>query len=153
VQPFRVIPGISSPLVILPIESDWCNETCEPQSTILHTNQSRTWQDAGQFSIPPDISDDDETLGVQNGIWGIDRVYLGPSVRDIATSLQYVVGVTLQKFYIGAFGLSVGHVGPFGSTKPGFLQGLRDANVIPSLAFSYTAGSVRSKTPPPKRTV
>jgi hypothetical protein len=146
VLPFRVVPGISSPLVILPIQSDWCNETCEAQTTILHRNQSTTWEDAGLFSIPPSISDNDEISGVQSGIWGVDRVYLGPSARDIATSLQYVVGVTLKKFYIGTFGLSVGQVGPFGNTKPGFLQGLRDASVIPSLSFSYTAGSVNSKT-------
>lgn len=84
---------------------------------------------------------EDDTLTLA-GVWGKDAVYLGNSAREIPSDI-YVILVSLPSFVTGIFGLSAGELGTSDSILPSLLTSLRqEARAIPSLAFSYTAGSV-----------
>jgi hypothetical protein len=138
------------------MHSDWCNETCETQTTILRSEQSSTWKDAGIYRVPEVgsyINNYDDTLdgseGVTGGVWGVDSVYLGPFAKDIGVSEQYVVGVTSKRFYVGTFGLTVGSLRLLGGESSTSLDQLySSAKAIPSRSFGYTAGSAKSTIQP-----
>jgi hypothetical protein len=133
------------------MQSEWCNETCETQTTILRSGQSTSWLDAGIYSIPgvneyisdyDDISDESEVT--TRGIWGVDSVYLEPFARDVGFSRQYVVGVTRKIFYVGTFGLAIGSISPPGGSLSTYMSALYAAKAIPNQSFGYTAGSEKS---------
>jgi hypothetical protein len=135
------------------MHSDWCNETCEAQTTTLRSEQSSTWKNAGIGVIPQAgdyINDYDDTLFEGEdltGIWGVDSVYLGPFAKDIGVSEQYVIGVTRKRFYVGTFGLTVGSLGLSGELRSTYMEQLySSAKAIPSRSFGYTAGSAQSTT-------
>jgi hypothetical protein len=150
VQLFRCVPGVSQPVVFLPIDSQNCNSTssgnCGGRAT-FHPNISKTWKLAGlfddigrsmQFLLPPGAN--------TTAIWGLDTVLFGNNlIRDIGSARQYVAQVASAAFFIGVFGLALGTVSTGGSQSPNLLPALRNAMVVPSSSFSYTAGSTRSK--------
>ena len=83
------------------------------------------------------------------GIWGQDTVYLGGSLRDVASNLSLVLTTvelnTTPTFgSTSIFGLSAGQIGIGSTTAPSLLESLyRVAATTPSRSFSYTAGSYK----------
>ncbi|KAF2625766.1 acid protease [Macroventuria anomochaeta] len=144
-QAFQGIPGLNSPAFILPVETELCKLNSCPGRTTFDRNSSSTWQDTGIYSLPlPDFIS--KTMAIGNAtlgaLWGKDAVYLGNSARDVPSDI-FVILTSLPSFTTGIFGLSAGEVGVSGFTVPSLLTSLRqEAKAIPSLSFSYTAGSV-----------
>ncbi|KAF1922203.1 acid protease [Didymella exigua CBS 183.55] len=148
IQPFRCLPGISFPFIVLPVQSDWCNETCEAQTTIFRPEGSSTWRIAGLWSVNgyDDITGYDDGSSTSNdssAIFGVDSVSLGHRTKDILISQYYVLGSRSKRFYVGTFGLAVGSSWLSKEIdKPKVLDSLYDAaHSIPSRSFGYTAGS------------
>jgi hypothetical protein len=112
---------------------------------IFDDTKSRTWKNAGIFTIP----ELDQYISGYNGegssvnqtVWGVDDVFLGRTAKDRNITSTYVTLTTGKRFQIGTFGLAVGITGPTGSLKPNFINSLWSTKVIPSRSFGYTAGS------------
>lgn len=154
-QNFKVLISTSSPITLLPEQTEWCNEDCAKSRGILAYDgkqslglqKSQSWKDAGLYNIPlpywwtKDLTvDSNETL---TATWGSENLGMGESsTQSPILAEQYVVKHTTKEFFLGTLGLAVGEAGPQGGTKPNFLNNFyQSGNMIPSASFGYTAGA------------
>jgi hypothetical protein len=84
-----------------------------------------------------------------NLTWGTDRVDFGNIViQGSGFAEQYVLEITSLDFFVCIFGLSFNIVKPQnGAESPTLLSAAAASNAIPSVSFSYTAGSAQSMYP------
>ncbi|KAF2126554.1 acid protease [Dothidotthia symphoricarpi CBS 119687] len=146
-QNFKVLISTSSPLTLVPQQTDWCNNDCaKDRGILLYNNQqplgaedSQYWQKAGTYVIPDTDSWSNDSLA---GNWGLDNVGLGLSSKEsLILAERYVVKYIFEDFFLGSFGLTVGEVGPNGGSKPTFLSEFANSNQIASSSYGYTAGA------------
>jgi hypothetical protein len=159
-QNFNVLISTSSSSILIPGETDWCdNDECARSRGIgiyngkqsLGLQNTPPWKDAGIYKILlPDWWIDTLSIDGNNetgGIWGVDSVGLGTSSSDSPIlNDQYVVKYLLKNFYLGSFGLAAGNSGPNGGDKPNFLENFYgSAHLIASRSYGYTAGAYYRK--------
>jgi hypothetical protein len=113
---------------------------------LFNISQSTTWKDQGDgsfFGLGLETN-----LGYSgNGDFGLETVGLGlqdlPSVGGPNLTSQVVAGISTTDFFMGVFGLGVQptNLSTFGDPLPSFITSLKSNSLIPSLAWSYTAGA------------
>lgn len=153
-QNFRVLISTSSPVVLVPGRTEWCDDDdCAKKRGLelydgkqpLGLQDSAQWQDSDIYNVPqPDWWSDSYRIDQSdlNGVWGVDNVGLGASSpKSLILAEQYVVRSLVKDFFMGSFGLAVGAVGPPGGDKPNFLDNFEAANEIASRSYGYTAGA------------
>ena len=88
-------------------------------------------------------------LGIAStGQYGLDTVGLGVEAATGLTSSQSVVaGVSTKPFYLGQVGLKASNTTTVNGTAS-FLTQLKNAKVIPSLSYGYTAGAIYRELSP-----
>lgn len=65
-------------------------------------------------------------------------------VANVSVDHQVIASIDTNTYYLGNLGLSSQNItfnADSGNTAPSFLGSLRNENLIPSLAFGYTAGA------------
>ena len=150
-QPFRCVPGIGYPVVILPDQTNACpggngnaSGACR-QRTIFVSSSSSSWKSVGLYGLPESVTFEPIFQNLTGATWGLDNVYLGHNtIRDLRLSQQYVALTNSTELFVGVFGLSAGMISPDGAPRATLLSALYGARVIPSTSFSYTAGSAKS---------
>jgi hypothetical protein len=159
-QNFKVLISTSSPITMVPVQTEWCNtEECaerrgviDGQSLGLVTTQSDMYSTPGQWDLPiTDLFWWSRTLlspssnGSLNGWWGLTNVGLGEaSPQSITMPDQYVAVNFFKDFFLGSLGLSIGPISPQGgATKLPFLNRLASAEDSPiaSSSYGFTAGA------------
>jgi hypothetical protein len=119
---------------------------CRDRAT-FHQGNSKSWVDAGSYSATfPDL---ESLLGNDtNAAVGIDNVVLGDiALHGVSVPRQYILGLAAQPLFVGVFGLAMGPTQSSSQAK-GFdnlLSVMVAQRAIPSISFSYTAGSVKSR--------
>lgn len=150
-QNFKILISTSSPLVLVPQQTEWCDEQCaKNRGILLYDNQqplgavdSQYWQKAGTYVLPDTNRWSNESLA---GTWGLDNVGLGLSSKEsLILAQRYVVKYTFEDLFLGSFGLTVGEVGPSGGSKTTFLSEFVKSNQIASSSYGYTAGAYYSE--------
>jgi hypothetical protein len=136
---------------MLPVKSPECNNaTIAPcrDRTIFRPEDSASWNYTGIFSTPEQWSlpSSAVTSNEVNLTWGTDRVDFGNIViQNLGFAEQFVLEITSLDFVVGIFGLSLNQVVPYNAAYPATLLSAAAASeAIPSLSFSYTAGSAQS---------
>lgn len=158
-QTFLTLPAIASNVNWIPLPEGCFNlsqivpgcgasrgvETSSgPESSGFNTNASSTWNQLGLFSLPVDQSLFEQD---QNGLYGLESVRIGnsqsPRVPD-----QIVAGVSSADLWVGTFGLNAqpAQFIELGQNASSLLSSLKNAEVIPSLSFGYTAGASYSES-------
>ncbi|CAO2655271.1 Nn.00g103350.m01.CDS01 [Neocucurbitaria sp. VM-36] len=154
-QNFKVLISTSSPLTLVPQQTEWCDEDCAKNRGMLLFNgeqplgleQSQYWKTAGLYDIPLPYwwtndmaTNSTDTLG---GVWGSENLGMGESSpQSPILQEQYVVKYTFEEFFLGSLGLAVGEVGPPGGSKPNFVNNFyKPGNQIASTSYGYTAGA------------
>jgi hypothetical protein len=157
-QNFRVLISTSSPVVLVPGRTEWCdNDECAKKRGLelyngqqpLGLQESAQWKADNLYNVPmPYWWSNAYRIDQSNttGVWGTDNVGLGPSSpkSDILAE-QYVVKALVKDFFMGSFGLAAGSVGPSGGDRPNFLENFYAANQIASRSYGYTAGAYYRK--------
>ncbi|KAF2177240.1 acid protease [Zopfia rhizophila CBS 207.26] len=116
------------------------------QSPGFQLNMSSTWSTIGQYSL-----DLEAKLNYSGqGIYGYDRVALGPASESSSLSLDKLVvaGVAELSYWMGHIPLGIQSSSFSSLSQPAdsFLVQMRNQSKIPSLSYSYTAGAkYRSK--------
>ncbi|OCK84717.1 acid protease [Lepidopterella palustris CBS 459.81] len=107
----------------------------------FQSNISSTWSTIGVYSL--DLEQKLNYTG--NGLYGFDRVALGPASDNSALSLdhQIVAGVAEPDYYMGHIGLGVQPSSFSSLSQPSqsFLIQMWNQTKIPSLSYAYTAGA------------
>lgn len=154
-QNFKVLISTSSPIAMVPAQSDWCNQTCSKSRGILPYNNQQPrgldqtnslWKLEGTNDLPIAdwlkpivLADTNQTLG---GTWGLTTVGLGEaSAQSITLPNQYVAAQTSEEFFLGTLGLSVGEISPSGAASPTFFSSLAATDQIASSSYGFTAGA------------
>jgi hypothetical protein len=165
-QNFRVLISTSSPVTLIPQQTDWCSEPnpeeCAASRGIMpygdgpslgfDETRSSQWQTAGLFEIPmPEWYSDGiqaDTSSKPAAVLGVDTLGLGESSpQSSMLTDQYIVGYTVANFFMGSLGLAVGSTGPPGALKPNFMENFYgSAHKIASRSFGYTAGAYYRKS-------
>lgn len=109
----------------------------------FQVNQSSSWTAVGDRQLMTE-----SYLGVtSNGNYGMDTVGLGIDTATGLTSDHNVVaGVLTEPFYLGQVGLKPSNA-TVRNGNASFMARLKDANLIPSLSYGYTAGAIYRKLP------
>ena len=154
-QQVRVLPSTSGDHDALwVVLTEGCTpqdpSTCSQTRTVFNPNKSSTWHEIGLFQLGlleesylgynqsldnAEFANETFTLGADNGL---------PTINN-----SVVQGFATKDFYMGALGLApraINYTG-FSNPQPSVLQALRDQSSIPSLSWSYTAGT-QSTNPP-----
>jgi hypothetical protein len=150
-QNFKVLISTSSPIVIVPAQTEWCNETCSGSRGIMQLpngqqpkglDQGTTlWNGAGIYDLPKTYY----TNGTLGGTWGLTNIGLGSASRNSYTLTEQYVA-TSQDFFLGSLGLSVGEISPTGADQKTFLSRFATyTDQIASNSYGYTAGAVYRK--------
>jgi hypothetical protein len=132
---------------MLPVNSKTCNvegnDACRNRTSFEH-EKSRSWRAVGFRDIPNNVMTDVVLPGIMEidkATWGLDRVSLvHDDSQDLVSAQQYLLEVQSAGFFVGIFGLAVGHVGSNGTTQSTLLSASAKGT-IPSYSYSYTAGS------------
>ena len=155
-QNFKVLISTSSPLTLLPMQSDWCDLQCAGKRGVLPYNDkpvrgledSENWKEVGMFSIPLPNWYSDNFLGSNRstslaGVWGETNIGLGlSSEKSLFSAKRYAAKYIFNDFFMGSFGLAVGRVGGGeNTTKANFLTQFDDDHNIASSSYGYTAGA------------
>lgn len=106
-------------------------------------NQSRTWDEFGQYGLDTYL---ESRIGVEGaGLFGFDDISLGWTGDGLPTvNNQSVAGVISSDFKVGSLALNARPVNftDHNNPIPSLLQSLRNISTpIPSLSWSYTAGA------------
>jgi hypothetical protein len=148
VQQFRGIPGTSSPMVMLPTNSETCNKNssnaCANRTTF--NTQKPSYSRVGLYDLPLSVTLDPIFPDAKSAEWGSDEVFMGfnPDL-DLGVARQYIAQVPSVNLFLGIFGLSVGSVGFSAEIRPTLLSALLAAGSAPSNSFGYTAGCAKSE--------
>jgi hypothetical protein len=154
VQPFRCLPGLDLPVAIVPTDLGWpssrgCNSimsasACRERTT-FHNNTSTTYNSSG-IENPKNYLELNgfSLLNRRQWVVGRDTIRFGHNaIQDQGFPSQYVYGVDSLDYFLGMFGLAVGLVStPI--TGSNLFTAMAGQFAIPSLSFSYTAGSAAS---------
>lgn len=107
------------------------------------TNQSDTWSLTGLYALALE-----QELGIfANGQYGTDVVGLnggnGSSTNGVSLGDSIVAGIAAKDYLLGGLGLGVQPTSfsSSASEEPSFMTSLRNAKLIPSLSYGYTAGA------------
>ena len=107
------------------------------------TSASSTWQDKVVRTL-----DAESNLGYihnsDNGDYGFDTLAFGSSIAGgVSLKNQVVAGIATKDFYLGNLGLSSQAINFTDSNdpQPAPISVLKAQNLIPSLAYGYTAGA------------
>lgn len=158
-QTFRAFPGFSLSIVLLLLAADFCSRShlSDPACIARNAyqpNASQSWVSAGKIdpllsSSLITLTKDNRTAQVQ--LYGTDNVGLGPSSAGSPILVnQTVAGVVSKSFFMALFGLSNTGVDLGKGKTVTFLTEFRSIDMIPSISFSYTAGSYRRGRAPPR---
>ncbi|CAO2651274.1 Nn.00g095710.m01.CDS01 [Neocucurbitaria sp. VM-36] len=154
-QDFRVLPSTKSGVTYV-IAPEGCIAGVDPsdcanlrgaeifqssQNIGYQVNVSTSWSAIGQYDV-----DLEEALNyTSQGLFGFDKVSLGPAADSSSLSLdhQVVAGIADPDYFMGVL--------PLGQTESSFsslsesldslLYQLRNGTKIPSLSYAYTAGA------------
>lgn len=111
------------------------------QSPGFQVNVSSTWSTIGQY----DVSLESKLNYSAQGIFGYDKVTLGPAADKSSLSLdhQVVAGIAELNYYMGHIPLGVpdSSFSSLSQSIDSFMYQLRNGSKIPSLSFGYTAGA------------
>jgi hypothetical protein len=157
-QNFNVLISTSSPITLVPAQTDWCyTADCAKRRGILGLNSlgfvdtpSNEYSKSGLYRLPFEKLywwSRDLLLpggnGTLDGQWGLTNVGLGgASAQSITIVKQYVAMYYFKDFFLGSLGLSVGSISPTGADRPTFFSGLTAANdTFPSISYGFTAGA------------
>jgi len=147
---FKVLVSTSSPITMVPGQSEWCDEDCAKKRGIQVFNgeqprgynkeDSSTWTDADVYTVPKPHW---WNRGELNGSLGTDNVGMGETSKEsIILAKQLVMTYTFKDYYLGFFGLAAGTVSTGSSETPPFLYNLaQGAYEIPSVSYGHTAGA------------
>lgn len=154
-QNFEVFPATEIPESWVVLDSACFNTSSnctELRGGTFNTSNSPTWAPKNaiyqlgaerNLGISTDLGKDADV-----GLFGFDTLGLQvPGGNNISLSQQVVVGINTTHFYRGNLGLAARAI-VFGdtTTSPGFLESLKDSNLIPSLSYGYTAGASYRKS-------
>ena len=125
--------------MVLPIGCPTGDTDCVGErGGIFNPNTSSTWQSHGNYELYIE-----RNLNITGaGEFGNDTVSLGDSGGPTLDD-QIVGGIAAADYFIGIFGINPKPTN-FTSLDDGqasYLTTLKNQNLIPSLAFSYTAGN------------
>ncbi|CBX93113.1 hypothetical protein IAQ61_008835 [Plenodomus lingam] len=154
-QDFRVLPStkggvtyLVAPEGCLPgIDPEGCPEARgaeifnSAQNIGFQANVSTTWSAIGQYEI-----DLEQSLNyTSRGLFGFDRVQLGPAAAGSALALdsQVVAGIADPDYYMGILplGTADSSFSSLGRSVDSLMNQLRNTSKIPSLSYAYTAGA------------
>ncbi|KAF2198751.1 acid protease [Delitschia confertaspora ATCC 74209] len=117
------------------------NQFQSANSPGFQLNRSSTWSTIGQFSL--DLEKKLNYTG--QGIYGYDKVALGPASDSSSLSLdhQVVAGVAEMDYYMGyiPLGIQASSFSSLSQPIDSLLMQLWNQSKIPSLSYSYTAGA------------
>lgn len=90
---------------------------------------SNSWSTFGVYEIPLPSYVQSAGNSSRGGVYGKDTVYLGGSLRDVASNISLVVSIVEADYTPGfggtsIFGLSVGQMGVGGETVPSLMTSL-----------------------------
>lgn len=105
-------------------------------------NESSTWSDNDLYEL--DLYEESRIGYRGNAMYGYDSVKLGwPGDASPTLDHQVIAGFATKDVYLGQIGLDPRPVNFTTANDPqtSILQSLRDARLIPSRSWSYTAGS------------
>ena len=148
-QKVQVLPSteLSQTLVIIP---DGCSISAGDPSNCTQarggaydSSKSSNWTSKNIFPLNVEVN-----LGLthnsDNGEYGYDELALQTVNGDNVTlNQQLISGVATKDFYLGSLGLSSSPI-TFDDppdTRPSLITSLKNASLIPSLTYAYTAGS------------
>jgi len=153
-QNFRVLVSTAANSLVIPHPQGCGNDyaECGPlrgvtpfnnaNSNGFQVNESSTWESIGLFNLGLE-----EGLGYVNnsGLFGFDTVGLqiqNSGGLDNITH-QLVSAYATKDFYHGFVGLDPrpANFSTFDDPQPSFMHSLRSQDLIPSMAFGYTAGA------------
>lgn len=113
---------------------------------LFNTSQSSTWFQIGYYDLQAPITSNVDAIG----LFGLERVGFGlPNGEEGPTLSNTTVGtigtyssLATPEFWLGRIGLqSRQNVFPSQPSRPSYITGLFDMQVIPSKSFGYTAGA------------
>lgn len=112
-----------------------------PEANGLTTNSSSTWDQLGLYELP---LDQDLFGQKQYGLFGTDSLSIGGS-HVPALQNQAIAGVSSVDLWTGSIGLgtSLTHISETNASS--LLVSMKDAELIPSLSYGYTAGASYSE--------
>ena len=156
-QTFRTFPGLSFSILLVPIAAEFCSgsrileESCVSRNN-FQSNASTSWKSIGEINIlsvlPLSRFLAAGNATTQSEQLGDDTVFMGSGETAPGLVQQIVAGVASKQFFMGLFGLSNRELYLYGHSRPTFLSIFKEYT-LPSLSFSYTAGSFRNNTTPP----
>jgi hypothetical protein len=154
-QNFKVLISTSSPLALVPAQTEWCTTSeCAQRRGILDAgslgfnSESSASKKAGIYTLPVPywwspgllLPSTNETWG---GEWSTTTVGLGAaSKQSITMPTQYVAKYYFMDFFLGSLGLSVGSVNPGNTPEKTFLSTMVATNTIASNSYGFTAGAI-----------
>lgn len=146
-QSFRVLPATLNAGITVPDAGacqGWLSNVtdCENQRGSNSNNgfnlvNSNTWVQNSIYKVFQQQTFYDET-----GVYGTDTVSIGRSggSNNATVQRQTVITISQIDFWLGSIGLSSSSSTLRGYTPQTLLTSLKNASVIPSLSFGYTAG-------------
>lgn len=106
----------------------------------FNPNASSTWEFKNYYELGLESN-----LGYTgSGEFGLDKVGLGwQGSGGPVLDHQVVAGIATEDFWLGLFGLTPRPTNftNFNNPQPSFVETLKNQSLIPSLAWSYTAGA------------
>jgi len=119
-----------------------CNES---RGGLFDPKESKSWQSLGNYSLGLE-----HNLGYdETATYGLDTVALGFTNATGGAGLgsQVVSGLATDDYYTGMFGLGQQPTNftDLHNPHPSFLTSLKNASLIPSLSWAYTAGAPYSE--------
>ncbi|KAF2796098.1 acid protease, partial [Melanomma pulvis-pyrius CBS 109.77] len=146
-QQVRVLPASdqSTTWLVLPEACpDSAGKDCGAnRGSLYKRNLSSTWEEYGSYELNTFL---EERVGLKgDGLYGYETLSLGWT-GDGLPSLdhQLVAGIITNDFYLGSLSLNPrpNNFTDYNNPIPSLMQGLRNTSTpIPSLSWSYTAGS------------
>lgn len=148
-QKVQVLPStqVSQALVVIPsgcnvLSGDPSNCT-EARGGAYDSTKSSDWTSKNIFPLNIEVN-----LGLihnsDNGAYGYDDLGIPTSSgENITMTQQLISGVATKDFFLGSLGLSslpISFKDP-PDQRPSLITSLKDANLIPSLSYGYTAGA------------
>lgn len=146
-QQIHVLPASdqSSTWLVLPegcgdLSASDCSDS---HGGLFKRNTSSTWDEFGSYQLSTYL---EERVGLNgDGLYGFDKIGLGWS-GDGLPSLdnQSIAGIIAKDFWVGSLSLNPRPINftDFNNPIPSFMTNLRNmTEPIPSLSWSYTAGS------------
>jgi hypothetical protein len=160
-QSVRGVPGVSNSILVLPAQSQDCNNatssTCRKRATReTHRSKSRRGVTIEGLQPTTDLEDFLQDSPNNTGRWSVEPVSLGSN--QIGTTNTPILRTSSVDFSVGVFGLAAGTFDATGPQRPTVLSTLVGTtgisifkpisgfSLIPSYSISYTAGSIRSRS-------